>query len=237
MWCSTSKRTYDVWVLCVEVKCLNFVIRMVVGFVRYGWKHSENNNENDKENIKNFPSFFNHKIFKFFKCLDQFSWVNAQIHQMQSSKTDVFTCKVPPPLDVLHICTNPSIYPPQPASNFLRKYLLRNVTNLCTCSEFWCLSYSLTLWACALHVLKFQHECIVLSHFFQGWLVIVGMWSEQTNKVAWLATVSCSDLLENDIKCVYWQDNPTCQVSIFSKKPFLSNGILCNPKSPLTYCV
>ena len=56
-------------------------------------------------------------------------------------------------------------------------------------------------------------------------------------KVAWSATVSCSDLLENDIKCVYWQDNPTCQVSIFSKKPFLSNGILCNPKFPLTYYV
>ena len=64
---------------------------------------------------------------------------------------------------------------------------------------------------------------------------------EQTSalelKVAWSATVTCSDLLENDIKCVYWQDNPTCQVSIFSKKPFLSNGILCNPKFPLTYCV
>ena len=55
-------------------------------------------------------------------------------------------------------------------------------------------------------------------------------------KVAWSAMVSCSDLLENDIKCVYWQDNPTCQVSIFSKKPFLSNSILCNPKFPLTYC-
>ena len=56
-------------------------------------------------------------------------------------------------------------------------------------------------------------------------------------KVAWSATMSCSDLLENDIKCVYWQDNPTCQVSIFSKKLFLSNGIFCNPKFPLTYCV
>ena len=56
-------------------------------------------------------------------------------------------------------------------------------------------------------------------------------------KVAWSATVTCSDLLENDIKCVYWQDNPTRQVSFFSKKPFLSNGILCNPKFPLTYCV
>ena len=58
-----------------------------------------------------------------------------------------------------------------------------------------------------------------------------------TIKVACSATVTCSDLLENDIKCVYWQDSPTCQVSIFSKKPFLSNGILCYPKSPLTYCV
>ena len=39
-------------------------------------------------------------------------------------------------------------------------------------------------------------------------------------KVAWSATVSCSDLLENDTKCVYWQDNPTCQVSIFPKSRF-----------------
>ena len=38
-------------------------------------------------------------------------------------------------------------------------------------------------------------------------------------KVAWSAMVSCSDLLENDIKCVYWQDNPTCQVSNVIQNP------------------
>ena len=56
-------------------------------------------------------------------------------------------------------------------------------------------------------------------------------------KVAWSATVSCSDLLENDINCVYWQDNPTYQVSIFSKKPFWAAALFVIKNSHwLTVC-
>ena len=80
--------------------------------------------------------------------------------------------------------------------------------------------------------------CFVLFlGFFSFFFFFFERGVQKELKVAWSAMVSCSDLLENDIKCVYWQDNPTCQVSIFSKVPFMSNGILCNPKSPLTYCV
>ena len=58
-----------------------------------------------------------------------------------------------------------------------------------------------------------------------------------TLKVVWTATVSCTDLLENDTEGVYWWEKFTYQVLIFSKKAFSSYGSYTVWKTPLTYCV
>ena len=80
-------------------------------------------------------------------------------------------------------------------------------------------------WAKVLPAWSVVTKCAYLIphlHICSDWLITKkkkpNLISRALLKVAWSATVSCSDLLENDIKCVYWQDNPTCQVSIFFPK-------------------
>ena len=71
-------------------------------------------------------------------------------------------------------------------------------------------------------------------------LWIVFNWFDVQNehiKVVWTATVSCTDLLENDTEGVYWWEKFTYQVLIFSKKAFSSYGSYTVWKTPLTYCV